>query len=219
MGLIKAGGVVSFRPALPPIHPVGGTWFGTRYIMSRMAERIGVIRGGIVGLAVGRGGDELRRQPGPRREATRRSLASNRKLPRRLRTLIVFCATMFARRRSIKSKRSLLVAATFGCLASLLLCGGISSPANSQTRSSTLPLSVTWMRGYAAPGTPGKYNKVGVIKVGPSGAKNVLVLEPGASAAAAYFVPTREVGRLEGQVAGRCGLSSDGRTCLRTSRS
>ena len=45
------------------------------------------------------------------------------------------------------------------------------------------------MQGYAAPGTPAKYNKVGVIKVGPSGAKNVLVLEPGTSAAAAYFVP------------------------------
>jgi pimeloyl-ACP methyl ester carboxylesterase len=45
------------------------------------------------------------------------------------------------------------------------------------------------MQGYAAPGTPGKYNKVGVIKVGPSSAKNVLVLEPGTSAAAAYFVP------------------------------
>ena len=45
------------------------------------------------------------------------------------------------------------------------------------------------MHGYVAPSTPGKYNKVGVIKVGPSGAKNVLVLEPGTSAAAAYFVP------------------------------
>ncbi len=45
------------------------------------------------------------------------------------------------------------------------------------------------MKGYAAPGTPAKYDKVGVIKVGPSGAKNVLVLEPGTSAAAAYFVP------------------------------
>ena len=52
-----------------------------------------------------------------------------------------------------------------------------------------MPLSVTWIQGYAAPGTPAKYNKVGVIKVGPSGAKNVLVLEPGTSAAAAYFVP------------------------------
>jgi pimeloyl-ACP methyl ester carboxylesterase len=45
------------------------------------------------------------------------------------------------------------------------------------------------MQGFAAPDTPAKYNKVGVIKVGPSGAKNVLVLEPGTSAAAAYFVP------------------------------
>ena len=36
-------------------------------------------------------------------------------------------------------------------------------------------------------------NKVGIIKVAPSGSrgkdKNVLVLEPGTSAAAAYFVP------------------------------
>ncbi len=45
------------------------------------------------------------------------------------------------------------------------------------------------MQGYAAPGTPAQYNKVGIIKVGPSSAKNVLVLEPGTSAAAAYFVP------------------------------
>jgi pimeloyl-ACP methyl ester carboxylesterase len=51
------------------------------------------------------------------------------------------------------------------------------------------PLAVTWMQGYAAPGTPTKYNKVGVIKVGPSSAKNVLVLEPGTSASSAYFVP------------------------------
>jgi pimeloyl-ACP methyl ester carboxylesterase len=45
------------------------------------------------------------------------------------------------------------------------------------------------MRGYAAPGTPAKYDKVGVIKVGPASAKNVLVLEPGTSAGSTYFVP------------------------------
>jgi hypothetical protein len=50
-------------------------------------------------------------------------------------------------------------------------------------------LGVTWMPGYAAPGTPPAYDKVGVIKVGSPRAKNVLVLEPGTSAAAAYFVP------------------------------
>jgi pimeloyl-ACP methyl ester carboxylesterase len=51
------------------------------------------------------------------------------------------------------------------------------------------PLAVTWMRSFAAPGTPAKYDKVGVIKVGSPKAKNVLVLEPGTSAGAAYFVP------------------------------
>jgi hypothetical protein len=45
------------------------------------------------------------------------------------------------------------------------------------------------MKGFAAPGTPPKYNKVGVIKIGPASAKNVLVLEPGTSAGATYFVP------------------------------
>ena len=45
------------------------------------------------------------------------------------------------------------------------------------------------MAGFAAPGTPVKYDKVGVIKVGSTAAKNVLVLEPGTSAGSAYFVP------------------------------
>jgi pimeloyl-ACP methyl ester carboxylesterase len=45
------------------------------------------------------------------------------------------------------------------------------------------------MPGFNATGTPAKYNKVGVIKVGPAKAKNVLVLEPGTSAGGAYFVP------------------------------
>jgi pimeloyl-ACP methyl ester carboxylesterase len=87
------------------------------------------------------------------------------------------------------SKRTLSVAITFGCVAALLSGCGSSSSASSSTNSSTAPLSVTWMSSYAAPGTPAQYNKVGIIKVGPSSAKNVLVLEPGTSAAAAYFVP------------------------------
>jgi len=55
--------------------------------------------------------------------------------------------------------------------------------------SSASALKVTWMAGFRAPGTPARYDKVGVIKVGPASARNVLVLEPGTSAAAAYFVP------------------------------
>jgi pimeloyl-ACP methyl ester carboxylesterase len=48
---------------------------------------------------------------------------------------------------------------------------------------------VEWMPSYAAPGTPARFDKVGVIKVGSPSAKNVLVLEPGTSAGSAYFVP------------------------------
>jgi pimeloyl-ACP methyl ester carboxylesterase len=55
--------------------------------------------------------------------------------------------------------------------------------------SASAKLGVTWMKGYAAPGTPAKYDKVGVIKVGSRHARNVLVLEPGTSAGAGYFVP------------------------------
>jgi pimeloyl-ACP methyl ester carboxylesterase len=55
--------------------------------------------------------------------------------------------------------------------------------------SASAKLGVTWMKGYAAPGTPAKYNKVGVIKVGARHARNVLVLEPGTSAGGGYFVP------------------------------
>jgi hypothetical protein len=53
-------------------------------------------------------------------------------------------------------------------------------------------LRVTWLNGFHAPGTPARYDKVGVIKVGRASAKNVLVFEPGTSAAAAYFVPLAE---------------------------
>lgn len=56
------------------------------------------------------------------------------------------------------------------------------------------------MPGYAAPGTPARYDKVGAIKIGPRTARNVLVLEPGTSAGAGYFVPLAEwlVSRVKG---------------------
>lgn len=55
--------------------------------------------------------------------------------------------------------------------------------------SASATLRVTWMKGAVAPGTPSRYDKVGVLKVGPARAPNVLVLEPGTSAGSAYFVP------------------------------
>ena len=43
--------------------------------------------------------------------------------------------------------------------------------------------------GVKSAGTPAKYNKVGILKIGSAKAKNILVLNPGTSASAAYFAP------------------------------
>jgi pimeloyl-ACP methyl ester carboxylesterase len=43
--------------------------------------------------------------------------------------------------------------------------------------------------GFKSPGTPAKYDKVGILKIGSPKARNVLVLNPGTSASAAYFAP------------------------------
>ena len=45
------------------------------------------------------------------------------------------------------------------------------------------------LEGHSAPGTPDRLNRVGVLEVGPRRAKNILVLNPGTSASAAYFQP------------------------------
>jgi hypothetical protein len=57
------------------------------------------------------------------------------------------------------------------------------------TGTATAALKVTWMPGVTSPGTPARLDRVGVIKVGPAHARNVLVIEPGTSAGGAYFVP------------------------------
>ncbi len=95
----------------------------------------------------------------------------------------VVAGTVPARKRIASSAIALVGAAA------LLSSCSTSSSASSTTAASSAPLGVTWMAGYSAPGTPTRYDKVGVIKVGPSDAKNVLVLEPGTSAGSAYFVP------------------------------
>ncbi len=53
----------------------------------------------------------------------------------------------------------------------------------------TLPYRVIWMKGFAAPGTPARLDKVGVLKIGSPAARNVLVFEPGTTAGSAYIVP------------------------------
>jgi pimeloyl-ACP methyl ester carboxylesterase len=49
--------------------------------------------------------------------------------------------------------------------------------------------SFKYMPGFNDPGTPNDLDRVGVLKVGPEKADNVLVLNPGTSASAAYFRP------------------------------
>jgi pimeloyl-ACP methyl ester carboxylesterase len=49
--------------------------------------------------------------------------------------------------------------------------------------------SFTWMPGFDAPSTPDELDRVGVLAIGPPHARNVLVLNPGTSAGAAYFKP------------------------------
>ena len=45
------------------------------------------------------------------------------------------------------------------------------------------------IEGVVAPGTPSHLNEVSILQVGSAKARNVLVLNPGTSASASYFVP------------------------------
>lgn len=85
----------------------------------------------------------------------------------------------------VRGARNLVVLAGLAMVAWVAIPAGGASSASA----TSVPRSVSWMAGFVAPGTPSQYNRVGVIKVGDSSAKNVLVLEPGTSAGGAYFVP------------------------------
>jgi hypothetical protein len=69
-------------------------------------------------------------------------------------------------------------------IAVMSLCAGLAPTATAKV---TVRFSV--MAGYPSPGTPASLNKVGILKTGDPHAPNVLVLNPGTSASAAYFEP------------------------------
>src|SRR5215475_7763490 len=54
---------------------------------------------------------------------------------------------------------------------------------------SEVPVRFVRLDGFAAPGTPPELNKVGVLQIGRKNARNILILNPGTSASAAYFAP------------------------------
>ncbi len=81
-------------------------------------------------------------------------------------------------------------ARTLGLIvAAVALAVAALAPSAGAARGPKVDVKFEQLQGFNAPGTPAKYNKVGVIKTGPSDAKNILVLVPGTSASAAYFEP------------------------------
>jgi hypothetical protein len=57
------------------------------------------------------------------------------------------------------------------------------------TAGAKVQVKFTTLTGFPSPGTPANLNRVGILKTGDPKAKNVLVLNPGTSASAAYFEP------------------------------
>lgn len=90
--------------------------------------------------------------------------------------------------RDVSSRR---VIVALGVASSLLVFSagssyGSSMATSARSNGSRIAERVVAMKGVAGPG-PAKYNQVRVLEVGPKSAENVLVLEPGTSAGAAYF--------------------------------
>src|ERR1700722_10524068 len=99
----------------------------------------------------------------------------------------------------MKARRRGRMTLTLTVLAAMVACGVASSGAGAASK---IVVHRMWMDAPAAPGTPTDFNlkgshlrrnlnlnQVGVIKEGRKSAKNVMVIEPGTSAGAAYFVP------------------------------
>jgi pimeloyl-ACP methyl ester carboxylesterase len=59
-------------------------------------------------------------------------------------------------------------------------------PAGAQA---AVPVRFERIAGVPSPGTPAQYDRVGILRVGARDAPNILVLNPGTSASAAYFQP------------------------------
>jgi hypothetical protein len=74
--------------------------------------------------------------------------------------------------------------------AAALVAGALSVAAVAVPAAQAAPAAkLTRVAGVKVSGTPQKYDKVGILRIGSAKAKNVLVLNPGTSASAAYFAP------------------------------
>jgi hypothetical protein len=83
-----------------------------------------------------------------------------------------------------------LLAAAIALVVGATACtAGVGAPSAGTSGGARVPVRFTWMRGYDDPATPNELDRVGVLKIGPASARNVLVLNPGTSAGAGYFAP------------------------------
>jgi hypothetical protein len=74
-------------------------------------------------------------------------------------------------------------------LAGAALAAGAPGAVAPASASAATPVRFERIRGVASPGTPARLDRVGILEVGRRDAPNILVLEPGTSAGAAYFAP------------------------------
>ena len=83
-------------------------------------------------------------------------------------------------------------------IASMVLIAACSSSSSKSSSASTTSnpnpgtkslLRVSWMPGLSVPGTPARYNQVGVIKLGPAARRTCWCSSPGRRPASAYFLP------------------------------
>ena len=86
-------------------------------------------------------------------------------------------------------RTSRLLAKGFACLAPAAVALACLATATAPAAAAATRVQFTWLKGYASPGTPQRLDRVGILQTGPASARNVLILNPGTSASAAYFEP------------------------------
>jgi hypothetical protein len=74
-------------------------------------------------------------------------------------------------------------------LAAALLAASVLTAIPAAAASAAAEVRFERIAGYRSQGTPARYDRVGILEVGDPRARNVLVLNPGTSASAAYFAP------------------------------
>jgi hypothetical protein len=84
----------------------------------------------------------------------------------------------------MRFRRTRLQSAVLLSAAICLTVAALATPARSD-----VPVAFERIDGFVSPGTPAALNRVGILEIGSPSARNVLILNPGTSASAAYFAP------------------------------